>query len=118
MQPAGDPGIFLYGDSDEAGEMHIMENPRIGSCPAANAAEDRDIPPDSTSSLARDGDADAFGLLFQRHYPRILDYLYRQTLRAATAEELTSNMFYAAFAGWGISRRGPVSALAVPDCDQ
>jgi RNA polymerase sigma-70 factor, ECF subfamily len=82
--------------------MHIMENLGIGSCRAANAAEDRDAPPDlDLVSRARDGDADAFGTLFERHYPRILDYLYRQTLRVATAEDLTSNTFYAALRGLG-----------------
>ncbi len=82
--------------------MHVTENLEIGSCRAASAAENRDAATDlDLVSRARDGDAEAFGALFERHYPRILDYLYRQTLRVATAEDLTSNTFYAALRGLG-----------------
>jgi RNA polymerase sigma-70 factor (ECF subfamily) len=50
---------------------------------------------------ARAGEAWAFGVLYERHYDRVLGYLYRQTLRVATAEELTSDTFYAALRGLG-----------------
>jgi RNA polymerase sigma-70 factor (ECF subfamily) len=80
--------------------MHVTANLGIGSCRAAKAAEGRDAPAEvDLVSRARDGDTDAFGALFERHYPRILDYLYHQTLRVATAEDLTSNTFYAALRG-------------------
>ncbi len=82
--------------------MHIMANLGIGSCRAGDAAEARDASTDlDLVSRARDGDADAFGALFERHYPWILDYLYHQTLRVATAKDLTSNTFYAALRGLG-----------------
>jgi RNA polymerase sigma-70 factor, ECF subfamily len=82
--------------------MHLTDHLGNGSCRAASAAEDWDAPADlDLVSRARNGDADAFGALFERHYPRVLDYLYHQTLRIATAEDLTSNTFYAALRGLG-----------------
>ena len=36
----------------------------------------------------------AFGLLYERYYRKILGYVYRRTLDAAVAEELTSNTFF------------------------
>jgi len=37
---------------------------------------------------------EAFGRLYEIHYGRILNYIYRRTLDAAMAEELTSNTFF------------------------
>ncbi len=44
-------------------------------------------------------DPEAFGLLYERHYQRILNYLYRRTLDVTVAEELTSNTFFQALDG-------------------
>ena len=40
---------------------------------------------------------EAFGRLYELHYGKILCYIYRRTLDAAVAEELTSNTFFKAF---------------------
>lgn len=37
---------------------------------------------------------EAFGQLYELYYSRILNYVYRRTLDAALAEELTSNTFF------------------------
>jgi len=39
-------------------------------------------------------DPQAFGLLYEAHYARILNYVYRRTLDVSVAEELTSNTFF------------------------
>ena len=39
---------------------------------------------------------DAFGLLYERFYPMILNYAFRRTLDITAAEELTSNTFFKA----------------------
>jgi RNA polymerase sigma-70 factor (ECF subfamily) len=44
-------------------------------------------------------DPAAFGELYEAHYTAILNYLYRRTLSAAVAEELTSNTFFKALRG-------------------
>lgn len=41
-------------------------------------------------------DPQAFGTLYEIHYDRILNYVYRRTLNVALAEELTSNTFFKA----------------------
>lgn len=41
-------------------------------------------------------DPEAFGRLYEIHYDRILNYIYRRTLNVALAEELTSNTFFKA----------------------
>src|SRR5262245_27203593 len=41
----------------------------------------------------------AFGELYEAHYSAILNYLYRRTLSASLAEELTSNTFFKAMRG-------------------
>ena len=94
------PASLSTGDNKDVGKTHLMANLGIGSCLAASAVGERDAPADlDLVCRAQNGDVDAFGALFERHYPRILDYLYHQTLRVATAEDLTSNAFYAALRG-------------------
>jgi RNA polymerase sigma-70 factor (ECF subfamily) len=69
---------------------------------SSSAKLDGAKPVPSESALverAQDGDIDAFGVLYERHYPQVLGYLYRQTLRVDTAEDLTSNTFFAALRG-------------------
>jgi RNA polymerase sigma-70 factor (ECF subfamily) len=44
-------------------------------------------------------DPAAFGELYEAHYSAILNYLYRRTLSASVAEELTSNTFFKALRG-------------------
>ena len=48
-------------------------------------------------SSARDGDADSFGLVFERHAAAVLRFCFRRTGNAASAEDLTSIVFLAAW---------------------
>jgi RNA polymerase sigma-70 factor (ECF subfamily) len=48
---------------------------------------------------ARDGDAAAFGVLFERHGGRIYNYCFRRTADWALAEDLTSATFLLAWRG-------------------
>jgi RNA polymerase sigma-70 factor (ECF subfamily) len=48
-------------------------------------------------SSARDGDADSFGLLFERHAAAVLRFCFRRTGNAASAEDLTSIVFLVAW---------------------
>ncbi|MDG3007402.1 RNA polymerase sigma factor [Paludisphaera mucosa] len=74
----------------------------MGSPPDDRTAAARGILPEvELVARARAGEVWAFGVLYERHYDRVLGYLYRQTLRVATAEELTSDTFYAALRGLG-----------------
>jgi len=74
-----------------------LESPPDRSTAAARGL----LPEVELVARARAGEAWAFGVLYERHYDRVLGYLYRQTLRVATAEELTSDAFYAALRGLG-----------------
>jgi len=56
---------------------------------------------------ARDGDAAAFGILFERHAGRIYNYCFRRTADWALAEDLTSATFLQAWRGL---RREPLKA--------
>ena len=49
-------------------------------------------------------DPKAAGRLFDRHYPEIIRYIYHSTLNHLVAEELTSNVFFAAFRRLGLFR--------------
>jgi RNA polymerase sigma factor (sigma-70 family) len=55
--------------------------------------------PTDTDLLARAGrgDADAFGVLFERHAPAVLQFCFRRTADAALAEDLTSIVFLEAW---------------------
>ena len=46
---------------------------------------------------AREGDADAFGLLYDRFHPEILRYLTHQLRNADAAEDLASQVFLKAW---------------------
>jgi DNA-directed RNA polymerase specialized sigma24 family protein len=46
---------------------------------------------------AQQGDADSFGLLFERHAPTVLRFCFRRTGNAALAEDLTSIVFLEAW---------------------
>ncbi len=50
----------------------------------------------SLVSAARQ-DPEAAGRLFDKYYPEIFRYLYHSTLNHSSTEELTSNVFFAAF---------------------
>ena len=58
-------------------------------------------------ALARDGDAAAFGILFERHAGRIYNYCFRRTGNWALAEDLTSATFLLA---WRSHGSGPLQA--------
>jgi len=55
--------------------------------------------PSDTELLARAerGEADAFGVLFERHGPAVLQFCFRRTADAALAEDLTSIVFLEAW---------------------
>ena len=53
--------------------------------------------PDQELAAAVITDPEAFLPLFQRYYPRILNYLYRRTMQLELAEDLTSKTFLAAY---------------------
>lgn len=46
---------------------------------------------------AQQGDADSFGILFERHAPTVLQFCFRRTADAALAEDLTSIVFLEAW---------------------
>ncbi len=46
--------------------------------------------------LARGGDADAFGLLFDHYHPQVYRFLYHRTRSVPLAEDLTSETFFRA----------------------
>lgn len=46
---------------------------------------------------ARHGGADAFGVLFDRHHPAVLNYCYRRLLQREAAEEAMSQVFLEAW---------------------
>ncbi len=48
---------------------------------------------------ARDGDRDAFLLLYRRHLPHVYRFLYRQVGNRSDAEDLTSEVFLQALEG-------------------
>jgi RNA polymerase sigma factor (sigma-70 family) len=50
---------------------------------------------------AQQGDADAFGVLFERHAPSVLQFCFRRTADAALAEDLTSVVFLEAWKNLG-----------------
>ncbi len=53
-------------------------------------------------------DTVAAGRLYDKHYEAIFRYIYRCTPNRATAEDLTSNVFLAAFRHLGRLRRRPI----------
>ena len=60
----------------------------------------RSAPSPTDSELldrAKVGDADAFGVLFERHAPAVLQFCFRRTADAALAEDLTSIVFLEAW---------------------
>jgi RNA polymerase sigma-70 factor (ECF subfamily) len=82
--------------------MHDTATIELGASPDGQPAAAGRLPSEiELIARAKAGDTWAFGVLYERHYDRVLGYLYRQTLRIATAEELTSNTFYAALRGLG-----------------
>ena len=72
--------------------MPSIDNPLLAR-PTAVA------PPTPTEAVLVErarSDPRAFGALYEIHYERILNYIYRRTLNVALAEELTSNTFFKA----------------------
>jgi len=62
-------------------------------------------------ALAHDGDGAAFGVLFERHAPRIYNYCFRRTADWALAEDLTSATFLVAWKSHGRGQLQAESAL-------
>lgn len=62
------------------------------------AAEMNDLREEETRIAARvPGDSSQFGILYDRYYTKILNYLYRRTMNRDLAEDLTSRTFLQAF---------------------
>lgn len=59
-------------------------------------------------------DPAAFGQLYEAHYSRILNYIYRSVLNVAVAEELTSNTFFKALRALGSNKRPQPEAIKRP----
>jgi RNA polymerase sigma-70 factor, ECF subfamily len=77
---------------------------------ATDAEEQSDLDDDRLVTLAKT-DSQHFGVLYDRYYSRILNYIYRRTLDVALAEELTSNTFFKAMRALGdYDERGKFSA--------
>ena len=62
-----------------------------------------EVPDHTLWHRAAAGDGDAFGLLFERHAPRIYNYCFRRTGDWARAEDMTSATFLVA---WKTCSRG------------
>ncbi|MGA2799329.1 MAG: RNA polymerase sigma factor [Thermoguttaceae bacterium] len=81
--------------------MSFLELGISGESPD-NMAPQADAGDDEAALIERAKTApEAFGRLFESHYQRILNYIYRSTLNLAIAEELTSNTFFKAFRAIG-----------------
>ena len=55
--------------------------------------------PEDLIARARNGDQDAFGVLFERHARPVLGFLFNQTGQREVAEELTQETFVRAYRG-------------------
>jgi RNA polymerase sigma-70 factor (ECF subfamily) len=75
----------------------VTERQRGNSKPAIG--HDEAMEPDDSAlwSRSRTGDADAFGVLFERHASAIANYCFRRTGAWATAEDLLSIVFLEAW---------------------
>ena len=73
----------------------ISGTARIGESVHQNEPESSGAAYDELVLRARSEPA-AFGELYERHYGRILNYIYRRTMSVSAAEELTSNTFFKA----------------------
>src|SRR6185369_2899348 len=78
--------------------------PRPGS--NAKGVMQEELAPDDPEADARllqraRLDPQAFGILYQRFYPMILNYAFRRTLSIPAAEEVASNAFFKALRGLG-----------------
>jgi len=63
-------------------------------------------PSDHELVVRAQSDASAFGLLYDRHYQRILNYSYRCTLSIQLAEDVTSTVFLCALRKLACCRQG------------
>ncbi len=68
-----------------------------------------DISDDLALSMAKGGDKDAFGILYERYVGRIYNYIYYRTGNPKDAEDLTARVFYRA-----INHIGSYKNLGVP----
>jgi RNA polymerase sigma-70 factor, ECF subfamily len=68
-----------------------------------------DISDDLALSMAKNGDKDAFGILYERYVGRIYNYIYYRTGNPKEAEDLTARVFYRA-----INHIGTYKNLGVP----
>ena len=95
----------------EAAALHEVTAPEPGTGPGGNGATDSDDRAHATSSvedeaeatrlialveLARGGDTEAFGMLYDHYHPQVYRFLYYRVGSQALAEDLTSDTFFRA----------------------
>lgn len=80
--PAGPSGPGEYGDADQATSSEESEEDRSRLI--------------ALVELARGGDKDAFGLLYDHYQPSVYRFLYYRTRSATLAEDLTADTFFRA----------------------
>ena len=101
--PGGAAGGSPYGWLLSEADGSFATDPGIsgGYGDARLAASSEDSPEERERliglvELARGGDADAFGLLYDHYQPSIYRFLYYRTRSVAVAEDLTSETFFRA----------------------
>jgi RNA polymerase sigma-70 factor (ECF subfamily) len=80
--PGGGPPNGSYGDADQATSSEDSEEDRARLI--------------ALVELARGGDKDAFGLLYDHYQPSVYRFLYYRTRSATLAEDLTADTFFRA----------------------
>ena len=94
---SANPGPGLSYEGDERNQSKIVPTNEPNSDPeeSGTIASEREI--NSLVDRAREGDADAFGLLYDRFQPEILRYLTHQVRNPETAEDLAQQVFLKAW---------------------
>ncbi len=100
-QGAGRPSPFGWLLSEADGSYRADSGVSGGFGDAKLAASSEDSPEERERliglvELARGGDADAFGLLYDHYQPSIYRFLYYRTRSVVVAEDLTSETFFRA----------------------
>ncbi len=116
-----EPDGVLWALTDASGTQPQVPSargraPRPGRAPTSGSRPDRGQAASSVADdaeadrlvalveLARGGDADAFGLLYDHYQPSVYRFLYYRTRSVALAEDLTSDTFFRALRGMGSFR--------------
>ena len=96
-----------HGFPAEPGEEPVVAEGTYGDAQLATSSEDS---PEARErliglvELARGGDAEAFGMLFDHYQPSVYRFLYYRTRSVVVAEDLTSETFFRALRNMGSFR--------------